>query len=69
MSNNAKTTEKVAIVIICAAGCLAIEAIAYAFEWTKTLGEAALNWIAYTVVTSVVVILLTKRKRNNTEQQ
>ncbi len=67
MSNNAKTTEKVAIVIVCAAGCLAIEAAAYAFGWTKTLGEAALNWIAYSAVTSIVVILFTKR--NNKEKQ
>ncbi len=67
MSNNAKTTEKVAIVIICAAGCLAIEAVAYAFGWTKTLGEAALNWIAYSAVTSFIVTMLTKKKRNGTE--
>ncbi len=69
MSSNAKTTEKAAIAIVCAAGCLAIEAAAYAFGWTKTLSEAAMNWTAYTAVTSIVVILLTKRKRNNTEKQ
>ncbi len=69
MSNNAKTTEKAAIAIVCAAGCLAIEAAAYILGWTKTLSEAAMNWIAYTAVTSIVVILLTKRKRNNTEKQ
>ncbi len=68
MSSNAKTTEKAAIAIVCAAGCLAIEAIAYAFGWTKNLGEAVLNWIAYTAVTSIVVMLLTKKKRDNTKQ-
>ncbi len=61
-------TETVAIAIVCAAGCLAIEAIAYAFGWTKSLGEAVLNWIAYTAVTSIVVMLLTKKKRDNTKQ-
>lgn len=69
MGSNAKTTEKVAIAIVCAAGCLAIEALAYVLGWTKTLADAAMNWVAYTAVTTIVVILLTKRKSSNTEQQ
>ncbi len=68
MNKRANMTETVAIAIVCAAGCLAIEAIAYAFGWTKSLGEAVLNWIAYTAVTSIVVMLLTKKKRDNTKQ-
>jgi hypothetical protein len=67
MANESKATVRLAIVAMCALGCLAIEAVAYALGWTKTLGESLLNWIAYSAVTSIVVIALTKRKRNKND--
>lgn len=56
--------ETIAIIIICAAGCMLIEAGGYIAGWTHTMGEAVANWLVYTIVTSITVVALTHKSKN-----
>ena len=59
MKQRMKTGEVIGTVVACTVGCAIIEGVGYAVGWTDAVGEALANWVAYSVFTSVAVILLT----------